>query len=103
MAQRRGTLARVPLYYCATSLFSEDPLMRALISLFAAALLFAAGCSKTNDAARQDNPTPPADQSATPSTMPPADQPPPSDTTTPPPADQATPPAPDQQTPPQSQ
>jgi hypothetical protein len=76
--------------------------MRALISLFAAALLFAAGCSKTNDAANQDNPTPPADQSATPSAMPPADQPPPSDTT-PPPADQATPPAPDQQTPPQSQ
>ena len=45
--------------------------MRALISLFAAALLFAAGCSKTDHT--QDNPaTPPADQSATPSTMPPA-------------------------------
>jgi hypothetical protein len=70
--------------------------MRALISLFAAALLFAAGCSKTNDAANQDNPTPPVDQSATPSAMPPADQPPPSDTTPPPPS-------PDQQTPPQSQ
>ena len=67
--------------------------MRALISLFAAALLFAAGCSKTNDAAHQDSPAPPADQSATPSTMPPPDQPPPSDSTTPPPGDQqATPP-----------
>lgn len=79
--------------------------MRALISLCAAALLFAAGCSKTNDNA--DNPMPPADQSATPSTMPPADQPPPaspSDSTLPPPTD--TPPdqpAPDQPTPPQSQ
>ena len=71
--------------------------MRALISLCAAALLFAAGCSKTNDAT-QDSPAPaPADQS-TPSTMPPADQPPPSDSTTPPPTDQATPPEP---TPPQ--
>jgi hypothetical protein len=71
--------------------------MRSLITLCAAALLFAAGCSKTNDAAPpQDNPTPPpADQSATPS-----DQPPPSDSTTPPPGDQTTPP--DQQ-PPQPQ
>ena len=74
--------------------------MRALIGLFAAALLFAAGCSKTNDSA--DNPAPaPADQTASPSTMPPAaDQPPPSDSTTPPPGDQTTPP--DQQ-PPQPQ
>jgi hypothetical protein len=74
--------------------------MRALIALCAAALLFGAGCSKTNDA----NPTPPADQSATPSTMPPADQPAPtspSDTATPPPADQTVPP--DQQNPPQPQ
>jgi hypothetical protein len=71
--------------------------MRALIGLFAAALLFAAGCSKTNDAA--DNPAPaPADQTASPSTMPPADQPPPSDSTTPPPGDQTMPP--DQQPPP---
>jgi hypothetical protein len=71
--------------------------MRALISLFAAALLFAAGCSKTDHT--QDNPaTPPADQSTMPST-PPADQPPPpSDSTTPPPGDQTTPP--DQQAPP---
>ena len=80
--------------------------MRALISLCAAALLFAAGCSKTTDNA--DNPVPPADQSATPSTMPPADQPPPgtpSDSTLPPPADPgSTPPEPsDQPTPPQSQ
>jgi hypothetical protein len=66
--------------------------MRALITLCAAALLFAAGCSKTNDA----NPTPPADQTM-PST-PPADQPAPSDSTTPPPGDQTTPP--DQQPPP---
>jgi hypothetical protein len=72
--------------------------MRALIGLFAAALLFAAGCSK-HDAT--DNPAPPADQSATLSTMPPPDQPPPSDTTTPPPADQTTPS--DQPPPPQSQ
>jgi PBP1b-binding outer membrane lipoprotein LpoB len=81
-------------------LFREDSLMRALISLFAAALLFAAGCSKTNDNA--DNPTPPADQSATPSTMPPPDQAPPatpSDSTMPPPTDQPTPP--EQQAPPQ--
>lgn len=57
--------------------------MRALLSLFAAALLFAAGCSKTNDA--ENNPAPaPADQTATPSTMPPPDQPPPGDQTTPP-------------------
>lgn len=72
--------------------------MRALIGLCAAALLFAAGCSKTNDA--QDNPAAPAptDQTATPSTMPPPDQPPPSDSTTPPPGDQTTPP--DQQPPP---
>ena len=75
--------------------------MRALITLCAAALLFAAGCSKTNDAAQQDNPTPPADQSATPPAMPPSDQPPPSDSTTPPPGDQTTPP--DQQAPPQPQ
>ena len=54
--------------------------MRALITLCAAALLFAAGCSKTNDTA--DNPTPPADQTG-PAPMPPADQPTPSDTTTP--------------------
>jgi PBP1b-binding outer membrane lipoprotein LpoB len=78
--------------------------MRALISLCAVALLFAAGCSKTTDNA--DNPTPaPADQSSTPSTMPPPDQPPPatpSDSATPPPADQATPPD-TQPTPPQSQ
>src|SRR5687768_491175 len=33
--------------------FCEDPPMRALITLCATALLFAAGCSKTNDA---DNP-----------------------------------------------
>jgi hypothetical protein len=75
--------------------------MRAFISLCAAALLFAAaGCSKTNDNA--DNPMPPADQSATPSTMPPADQPPPtspSDSTVPPPTDQPTPP--EQTAPPQ--
>jgi hypothetical protein len=74
--------------------------MRALISLCAAALLFAAGCSKHD--ATQDNPAPaPADQTATPATPPP-DQPPPaspSDSTTPPPADQTTPP--DQQSPPQ--
>lgn len=64
--------------------------MRALISLFAAALLFAAGCSKTKDA---ENPTPaPVDQTATPSTMPPPDQPPPSDSSTPPPGDQTMPP-----------
>lgn len=74
--------------------------MRALISLCAAALLFGAGCSKT-DHATQDNPTPPADQSTMPST-PPQDQPPPSDSTTPPPGDQTTPP--DQQpSPPQPQ
>lgn len=62
--------------------------MRPLICLCAAALLFAAGCSKTNDAAHQDNPTPPADQSATPPAMPSPDQPPPdtsSDSTAPPP------------------
>ena len=74
--------------------------MRALITLCAAALLFAAGCSKTNDTA--DNPTPPADQTG-PAPMPPADQPAPSDTTTPPPADQAPPPSDQQPTPPQSQ
>ena len=78
--------------------------MRALISLCAAALLFAAGCSKTNDATHDSTaPPPPADQSATPSTMPP-DQPTPgspSDNTAPPPTDeQSTPP--DQQ-PPQPQ
>jgi hypothetical protein len=93
---QRGTLARLPLYYGCTFPFSEDPLMRALITLCAAALLFAAGCSKT---AHQDNPTPPADQTAAPATPPP-DQPPPSDSTTPPPGDQTTPP--DQQ-PPQPQ
>jgi hypothetical protein len=88
------------LYWC--NLLSEDTTMRHLIYLCAAAMLFAAGCSKTNDGDRMDNPTPPADQSATPSTMPPADQPAP-DTggdATPPPADQTTP-APDQTTPPQ--
>lgn len=76
--------------------------MRALITLCAAALLFAAGCSKTNDNA--DNPMPPADQSATPSTMPPADQPPPStpsDSTMPPPTDEPTTPPEQQPTPPQ--
>jgi hypothetical protein len=80
--------------------YREDPHMRALISLFAAALLFsAAGCSKKNDAT--DTPAPaPVDQTASPSTMPPPDQPPPSDSTTPPPGDQTTPP--DQQ-PPQPQ
>ena len=100
MARRGGTLAGVPLYYKCHFPFSEDPPMRALISLCAAALLFAAGCSKTDHT--QDNPaTPPADQSATPSTTPPPDQPPPSDTATPP-ADQTTPP--DQQpSPPQPQ
>jgi hypothetical protein len=68
--------------------------MRALITLCAAALLFAAGCAKHD--ATQDNPAPaPADQSATPATPPP-DQPPPTDSTTPP-ADQTTPP--DQQPP----
>jgi hypothetical protein len=72
--------------------------MRALITLCAAALLFAAGCSKTNDTA--DNPMPPADQTG-PAPMPPADQPTPSDTTTPPPADQAPPPSDQQPTPPQ--
>ena len=72
--------------------------MRALITLCAAALLFAAGCSKTNDAA--DNPTPPADQTG-PAPMPPADQPTPNDTTTPPPADEALPPSDQQPTPPQ--
>lgn len=74
--------------------------MRALIALCAAALLFAAGCSKTNDTA--DNPTPPADQTM-PST-PPADQPPPaspSDSTVPPPADDTAPPSDQQPTPPQ--
>jgi hypothetical protein len=45
--------------------------MRALITLCAAALLFAAGCSKTNDTA--DNPMPPADQTG-PAPMPPADR-----------------------------
>jgi hypothetical protein len=74
--------------------------MRALITLCAAALLFAAGCSKTNDTA--DNPTPPADQTG-PAPMPPADQPTPNDTTTPPPADQVPPPSDQQPTPPQSQ
>ena len=74
--------------------------MRALITLCAAALLFAAGCSKTNDTA--DNPTPPADQSATPP-MPPSDQPPPSDSTTPPPADADDAASDQQPTPPQSQ
>ena len=73
--------------------------MRALIGLFAAALLFAAGCSKKNDA--QDMPAAPADQTAEPSTMPPSDQPPPSDSTMPPPGDQTTPP--DQQPPPPQQ
>jgi hypothetical protein len=66
--------------------------MRSVICLCAAALLFAAGCSKTNDAARQDNPTPPADQSVAPATPPP-DQPAPdssSENATPPPADQST-------------
>lgn len=64
--------------------------MRPVICLCAAALLFAAGCSKTNDAARQDNPTPPAESPA-PATPPP-DQPPPasSENATPPPADQST-------------
>src|SRR5262245_59631342 len=96
MARRRGTLA--PLSLC-TGALSPSPArtaMRALISLFAAALLFAAGCLKTDHT--QDNPAPPpADQSTMPST-PPADQPPPSDSTTPPPGDQTTPP--DQQAPP---
>jgi len=75
--------------------------MRALISLCAAALLFAAGCSKTNDAQDSAAPPAPADQTTMPSN-PPADQPPPSDSTTPPPADQTTPP-PEQEpsTPPQ--
>ncbi len=71
--------------------------MPALIGLFAAALLFAAGCSKTNDA--QDTPAaPPADQTTSPAPMPPTDQPPPSDATPPPPGDQTTPA--DQQPPP---
>jgi ABC-type oligopeptide transport system substrate-binding subunit len=72
--------------------------MRALLTLCAAALLFAAGCSKTDDTA--DNPTPPADQTA----PAPADQPAPvspSDTTVPPPADDASPPSDQQPTPPQ--
>ena len=75
--------------------------MRALISLCAAALLFAAGCSKTHDATDNATAPAPADQSTMPAT-PPADQPPPSDSTAPPPSDQTTPP-PDQepQTPPQ--
>lgn len=73
--------------------------MRALITLSAAALLFAAaGCSKKDNA---EAPLPPADQTM-PSTMPPADQPPPSspsDSTVPPPTDQPTPP--EQTAPPQ--
>ena len=62
MAQRRGTLVRAPLFYCCTFPFCEDPVMRALISLCAAALLFAAGCSKTNDATQDSAAPPPADQ-----------------------------------------
>jgi hypothetical protein len=82
--------------------FPARTAMRALISLFAAALLFAAGCSKTDHT--QDNPaTPPADTSASPSTTPPPDQPPPSDSTTPPPGDQTTPPDQQQPSPPQPQ
>jgi hypothetical protein len=99
MARPRAELSRPHRFTTLHLPFSEDPLMRALITLCAAALLFAVGCSKTNDAAHQDNPTPPADQSAAPATPPP-DQPPPSDSTTPPPGDQTTPP--DQQ-PPQPQ
>jgi hypothetical protein len=70
--------------------------MRQLIYVFAAALLFAAGCSKTD---RDASPAPPADQSATPSTMPPADQPSPdtsTDNATPPPADETAPTPPPQ-------
>jgi hypothetical protein len=74
--------------------------MRALITLCAAALLVAAGCSKTDDTA--DNPTPPADQTM-PAPMPPADQPAPDDSATVPPADEMPPPSDQQPTPPQSQ
>lgn len=82
--------------------------MRAMITVFAAALLMAVGCAKKDNATGPDAAQPmdqPADTApATPPSPAPAEPtdqsaipPPPSDTTTPPPSDEATPPTPPQQ------
>jgi hypothetical protein len=82
--------------------------MRATIWLCAAALVLAAGCSKTDNTGDQDTATGPADQPMTspaPQTMPPEQAPPPEqgdmtspDTTTPGAAPDTTTPPPDEST-----
>src|SRR5690606_11117380 len=64
---------------------SKETTMRATIWLCAAAMVLAAGCSKTDNTGDQDTATSPADQPMTqpgPNTMPPPEQAPPPDQTT---------------------
>ena len=76
---------------------SEEMTMRAMFTLIAAALLFAAGCQKTGDHSdTAPSATPPAETTPSPTT-PPSDQPPP------PPSDQSQMPPDQTQPPDQSQ